>query len=40
MQIVAIGNNLHEMSNPVYGKNKKHITNLSSAELTKEVKVN
>ena len=32
MQIVSIGDNLHEMSNPVLGKNKKNITNLSSAE--------
>ena len=25
MQIVSNGDNLHEMSNPVSGKNKKHI---------------
>ena len=26
MQIVSKGDNLHEMSNPVSGKNKKNIT--------------
>ena len=34
MQIVPNGDNLLEMTNPVFwGKNKKNITNLSSAEL-------
>ena len=33
MQTVSIGDSLHEMSNPVFGGNKKDITNLSSAEL-------
>ena len=34
MQIVSIGDNLHEMSNPVFWeKIKKYIVNLSSAEL-------
>ena len=33
MQIVSIADNLHELSNPVTGENKKNITNLSSAEL-------
>ena len=38
MQIVSIGDNLHEMSDPVFWKNlekkkkKKKITNLLSAE--------
>ena len=41
MQIVSIGDNLHEMSNAVFRKNKKNITKLSSAELAKRVvKVN
>ena len=29
-----ISNNLHEMSNPIFGKNKKNIIDLSSAEFT------
>ena len=33
MQIVFNGDNLHEMLNPVSGKNKKNNTNLSSAIL-------
>ena len=37
MQIVSIGNNLHEMSNPVFWENKKTITDLSSAELVQRV---
>ena len=38
MQIVsAVGNNLHEMSNPVFWENKKIIINLSSAELAQRV---
>ena len=41
MQIVSLGENLHEMSNPVLWKNKKSIINLSSAEnAQKVVKVN
>ena len=41
MQIVSIGDNLHEISNPVFWENKKNIINLSSAELAqKVVKVN
>ena len=32
MQTVSIGDSLHKMSNSVYGKNKKNIINLSSAE--------
>ena len=41
MQIVSNGDNLHELSNPVYGKNKKNIINLLAAELAqKVVKVN
>ena len=38
MHIVSNGDNLHEMSNPIFlGKNKKNITNFSSAELAKRV---
>ena len=37
MQIVSNGDNLHEMSNPVSGKNKKNIINLSSAEYAQRV---
>ena len=33
MQIVSNGDNLHETSNLFSGKNKKNITNMSSAEL-------
>ena len=41
MQNVSNGDNLHELSNPVYGENKKNIINLSAAELAqKVVKVN
>ena len=36
MQIVSLGDNLHEMSKPTLGENKKNI-NLSSAELAKGV---
>ena len=41
MQIVSIGDNLHEMSNPIFWeKKKKIITNLSSPELAqREVKI-
>ena len=37
MQIVSTGDNLHEMSNPVFLEKKKNIINLSSAELAKRV---
>ena len=47
MHIVSGGDNLHEMSNPrqfawnvkslFLGKNKKNVTNLSSAELAQRV---
>ena len=37
MQIVYIGDSLHEMPNPVCRKNKKTITNLSSAESAQRV---
>ena len=37
MQIVSNGDNLHEMSNPVFREIKKKIINLSSAELVKGV---
>ena len=35
MQIVSTGDNLHDMSNPVFWENrtKKNIINMSSAEL-------
>ena len=35
MQIVSIGDNLHEMSNPIFWENKKNILNIIhvSAEL-------
>ena len=34
MQIVSIGDNLHEMSKPVFWENKKNISNLSFGEST------
>ena len=37
MQIVSIGNNLHEMSNPVFWEKSGKITNLLSAELAQRV---
>ena len=37
MQIVSSGDNLHEMSNHVSGKNKKNIKNLSFAEFAHSV---
>ena len=41
MKIVSNGDNLHEMSNLVFWKNKENITNLPSAELAeKVVKIN
>ena len=33
MQIVSLGDDLHEMSNPVFWKNKKKIVILSFAEF-------
>ena len=33
MQIVPLGDNLHEMSNPISGKNKKNIIDLSYVEF-------
>ena len=38
MQIVSNGDDLHEMSNPVFWENKKSITNLLSDELGKSGK--
>ena len=38
MQIVSNGDDLHEMSNPVFWENKKNVTYLSSAELGKSGK--
>ena len=32
MQIVSLGDNLHEVSDPIFLENKKNVTNLSSAE--------
>ena len=32
MQTLSIGDNLHEMSNPIFWEKKKKIINLSSAE--------
>ena len=42
MQIVSNGDNLHEISNPVFWeKNKKNVISLSSVEFTQRVvKVN
>ena len=37
MQIVSIGDNLHEISNPVFWEKKKKYSNFSSAELAKSV---
>ena len=37
MQIVSLGNNLHDMSSLYYGKNKNSTVNLSSAELAQRV---
>ena len=37
MQIVSNGDNLHELSNPVSGKNKKNIISLLSAESAQTV---
>ena len=38
MQIVSNRDNLHEMSNPIFGKNKKNVINFSSAERVLKVK--
>ena len=41
MQTVSNGDNLHEMSNPVFWKNKKNFIHLSSADFaSRGVKVN
>ena len=37
MQIVSSRDDLHEMSNPVFGENKKSIINVSSAEISPRV---
>ena len=37
MQIVSLGDNLHEMTKPILWENKKNIINLSSAESTQRV---
>ena len=36
MQIVSIGNNMHEMPKPIFSEN---ITNLSSAELAQKLAI-
>ena len=33
MQIVSLGDNLHEMTKPIFWKNKKNIVSVSSAGL-------
>ena len=40
MQIVSSGDNLHEMSNPIYLKNKKNILKycMSNADEVQQVK--
>ena len=40
MQIVSIGDNLHGMSNPVYGKNKKNISKCLLKILPRVLSVN
>ena len=37
MQIVSLGDNLHEVSDPIFRKNKKNIVSLSSAEFALRV---
>ena len=37
MQVVSLGDNLHEMSKPFSGKNKKNIISLSSAKFAERV---
>ena len=37
MQIVSIGNNLHEMSNPVFGEKYEKHFNMLSAEISPRV---
>ena len=39
MQIVSNAGNLHEISNPISGKNKKNIINLSTAEFATHLTV-
>ena len=39
MQIVSIGDNLHEMSNPIFGKNKKKMHEMSNPILGKNKKI-
>ena len=41
MQIVFLGDNLHEMSKPIFGKSKNNIVSLSSVKFTQRLaKVN
>ena len=37
MQIVSFGDNLHEMSNPIFLESRENIINLPSAELAQKV---
>ena len=37
MQIVSDGDNLHEMSNPVFWENKENVIDLPSAELAHNI---
>ena len=37
VQIVSRGDNLHEISKPIFWKNKKNIISLSSAEFAQRV---
>ena len=37
MQIVSLGDNLHEMVNPIFWENDSNIISLSSAELAQGV---
>ena len=37
MQIFSNGDNMHEMSNPVFWDKEKKINNLSSAEIAQSV---
>ena len=37
MQIVSLGNNLHEMSEPIFSENYENVISLSSAESFQRV---
>ena len=38
MQFISLGDNLHEMLNPIFWENKKNIFSLSSAEFFPNMK--